>query len=370
MSELLQKIRQWSHYCQLLGKRGTHASQVLQQIIGVYSAHPSGPLSLLARISGFTPADFHALDQHKLAYRIPVMRESAYLISHEQASQVFSATIPPETDPYWQKRYSQSGRLIPADNYASWKQSILQAIATEPLPIDAVQKACPQIPADIMKPLLNRMAYEGYLLRVGASGLRSNSIMYVSAAAWSGGEFTRVPTQEALVWLAAQYLSAFGPARVKDFQWWAGISAAKAKEAIAAHPTVEVEKGLLLPRHLLPAFEKYKAPNADQIDILPQWDTYTMGYAPDGRTRFVSPDKQVYLYGKLGATGGNGVETILVNGLAHGTWRTKISGSKMHLQLNLFEKPGPQLAAELQKQFAQIAQFLSLKISDTHTSII
>jgi len=358
VSDFLHQIRQWSHHRQLLGHRSANAEEVLQQITGVYGTHPSGPLSLLARVQNFTPAAYHLLDAQKKAFRVPAMRESVYLLHAAQAATVFSATLPPANHVYWQKRYTQPGRHIPPELYEPMKQAILQTAIT-PMPPDYLKQTL-QIPDAILKPLLNRLAFEGFLLRVGATGLRANNITYVSAAVWAGGQLVRVPEPQALAWLAAQYLSGFGPARVKDFQWWAGITAAKAKEAIAATPTVELGGGLLLPAALLPQFENFKATPEDCLDLLPQWDSYTMGYAPDGRQRFVNPDKQERLYGKLGATGGNAMETVLVNGLAHGVWKPAISGNKINLSVTLWEKPGAKLTHLLQGQFAQLANFLQL----------
>ena len=63
-----------------------------------------------------------------------------------------------------------------------------------------------------------------------------------------------------------------------------------------------------------------------------------MGYAPDGRERFVHPDNQHHIYGKLGATGGNGLGTVLINGMAHAVWTSRFKGSKMEINLNYFEK--------------------------------
>jgi hypothetical protein len=72
------------------------------------------------------------------------------------------------------------------------------------------------------------MAFEGRLLRVGANGLRSNIISHVNTNAWAGDKFVPVDSNKALASLAGEYLRAFGPARIRDFQWWAGITVGKA----------------------------------------------------------------------------------------------------------------------------------------------
>lgn len=205
------------------------------------------------------------------------------------------------------------------------------------------------------------MAFERKLLRVGAKSLRSNIIAYVSTEAWNGSTFKNIDPQKAQIWLAKKYLYTFGPTRIKDFQWWAGITLTKAKAAFTAFETVDLGNNLLLLKEDQTAFEAFKIPQKDCIDILPQWDSYTMGYAPGGRERFVSSDMQHHIYGKLGATGGNGLGTILINGKARGAWTSRFKGTKMEVDLNLFEKVGSKSKADILKAFHEIAILLNAK---------
>ncbi len=52
-----------------------------------------------------------------------------------------------------------------------------------------------------------------------------------------------------------------------------------------------------------------------------------MGYVPDGRECFVSPDMQQQIFGKIGATGGNALGVLLVNGTDHGSWDSRFKGN-------------------------------------------
>ena len=142
------------------------------------------------------------------------------------------------------------------------------------------------------------MAFERKLLRFGAKSLRSNIISYVSTEAWNGTAFDKIDQEKAQIWLAKKYLGAFGPARIKDFQWWAGTTLTKAKAAFSEIDTVALGTDLLLLKEDLSAFESFKLKSSDSLDILPQWDNYIMGYAPDGRERFVSTEMQHHIYGK------------------------------------------------------------------------
>ncbi|NIR50511.1 winged helix DNA-binding domain-containing protein [candidate division KSB1 bacterium] len=353
------KFRHWSYHRQRLGKQGTNVQQVLKDIIGVYSSHPTAPLSLHARVKSLDEPAFYELDERRLAFRIPAMRLSIYMLPKDTAHLTFAATVPPASDPRWQKRYSQKNRFIRQEDYEDWKEAILK-LADKPLTAADIKKAG-ILPDASVKLVLNRMAYEGHLLRVGARSLRSNIIRYTGTKSWTGDNFEEVDRDKALAWLAGEYLRAFGPARTTDFQWWAGISVTDAKQAMNAHETIHLEDDSLLLAEDLDEFESFKIPDKDSLVILPRWDSYTMGYAPDGRERFVSPDMQHHVYGSIGATGGNALGVVLVNGAAHGSWESRFAGNKTTVKLKLFEKPSGQLQKDIENQFNELAAFLQAK---------
>jgi hypothetical protein len=359
MSDTTTKMRHWSYQRQCLGRRGTDPLQVLRNVIGVYSAHPTAPLSFFARVREFKDSDFYLLDENRLVLRIPAMRLSVYMVPKETAPLVFAATVPPASDPVWQKRYSQKGRNIPVNEYGNWQRRILD-LAVQPLTAKAIKQNS-GIPAEKAKLVLNRMAYEGSLLRVGAQSLRSNIISYVSAETWVGDSLSGKDRDEALTWLAGAYLKSFGPARVKDFQWWTGVNISRAKKAVAEQATVDIGDDYLLLTGDMDEFESFKFLPGDRVDLLPQWDCYTMGYAPDGRERFVSQDMQEELYGSLGATGGNALGAVLINGLAHGVWNYRFKGTSMQVRFNMFEKVSPQIRNEIEKQVNEVAAFFKAK---------
>lgn len=359
MPDSNEKLTRWSHLRQLLGKQAKNPEQALSSIIGVYSAHPSAPLSLFARVQNFSEKAFFELDEKRLAYRVPAMRQSVYLLPKDFAHIAMAATLDAPDDPSWEKRYSQPGRKIPPEYYENWTAEVLK-VATKPLNLNDIAAAT-SIPHDNLKTSLNRMAFERKLLRVGAKSLRSNGISYVATESWNGTPFEHIDQAKAQIRLAEKYLRAFGPARVKDFQWWAGITATQAKTAFGALETANLGEGLLLLKTDLAAYEAFKIPQNDCLDILPQWDSYIMGYAPDGRERFVSPDMQHHIYGKLGATGGNGLGTVLLNGKAIGSWTSRFKGSNMEVSLNLFDTTGEKLKNDLTEAFKNIAGLLDAK---------
>lgn len=86
-----------------------------------------------------------------------------------------------------------------------------------------------------------------------------------------------------------------------------------------------------------------------------------MGYAPDGRSRFVTADTQAHVYGKIGATGGNALGVVLLNGLAVGAWTSRFKGASMVVALNLFEKPTGRIRQAIEARFHEMAALLKAK---------
>ena len=350
------KLRHWAYERQCLGRQGGTPAQVLKTVVGVYSAHPMGPLSLWARCRRLDDRSFLRLSSGRSVVRVPAMRFSAYLIPAASVAAVMGATLPPADDPFWEARYSVKGRAISKARYQSWTKKVLKAAG---VPVTAQEiEAATGIPNAQVKPVLNRMAFERLLLRVGADRLRSNAIRYVSAKKWLGSPIKRIEPAKARAWLAAEYLRAFGPARVKDFQWWSGVTATEARKAFEALRTVDVGKDLHLLAKDLPAFESFRKPAGDRLDLLPQWDCYSMGYAPDGRERLVTPDAQGKLFVRIGATPGNALGAVLVNGEAHGTWQPVFRGTKMIVTLKMFGKPTSKVVRDTRKRLEEAADFL------------
>jgi Winged helix DNA-binding domain len=295
---MVDRLRAFTYERQRLGQAAPNAARALTDVIAVYSSHPSAPLSLHARTKRMTAAQFRKLD----VLRLPAMRMSIHVLPATTAHLAFHATPAPPADRKKRMRHFK----FTEQRYDELRAQILKA-ASDPLTLPELREKVGAEP-DEFKGISAQMTRDGELLRIGAEGLRSNELGYVA------NELEGADADEALAWLAGEYLRAFGPIRVKDFVWWAGVNATRAKQALAAHETEELVDGLLIRPEDRSQLEKAKKPQG--VDLLPKWDSYTMGYAPDGRDRFAHPDvvKECYDFR------GDGRPVILVDGQAAGTW--------------------------------------------------
>jgi len=300
----------------------------------VYSTHPTAPLALLARTAALIASEFHALEQQRQAVRIVGMRGSAFLVPTADAGAIFSATsLPPnKLEP------TLRARGLDLETYTRLAPRVLECCASPLKPAEL--RACLPVPEDVY--LVARiLARQGQILRVNASSVRVDQLRYVSTTAWLGQPLEQVDRQAALSWLGHAYLRAFGPARVADFAWWCGCSRREATVALSHSATVECDGLLLLLEEDRDAFEQVEPIDPDVVAVLPKWDSYTMGYAPDGRQRFIDDRFLGLAYtsvtGSPGATAGDGLPLVLRGGRAVATWSHRLVGKDVAITVTPFE---------------------------------
>jgi hypothetical protein len=361
----VERLSAWSHERQGLGHAFRDPLTALRDVVGVYSAHPAGPLTLAARCSQLDAESFHALEVRREAVRIIGMRSSAFLVPLDLADDIIAAT---RRDSEWQPAVLRS-RGLDADTYAALQPLVLEA-ASEPLTPTQLRRAL-GVGADDDRAYftMRLMAREGSILRVGTGRVRSDDLRWVSTEAWLGRSLGDGDPGAALGRLAAAYLHGYGPARMSDFAWWAGVTRRRASAAIESVDTVPVGGDLLLPRDVEPLWQKGVPLDPESIDVLPKWDAYSMGYAPDGRRRFVADAHLPLAYStagtKIGATAGDGLPLILRGGRAVATWSHRLSGKTMSVTVSPFDmsaREGEELLAKTASEFERIGQLFEARV--------
>jgi hypothetical protein len=132
---------------------------------------------------------------------------------------------------------------------------------------------------------------------------------------WAPGAKS-LPFDEALARLALRYFTGHGPATVRDFMWWSGLTTTEAKAGLTA---VAGELG----RETIDGQEYYFAQDLQDaatapLDafLLPPFDEFLVAY----RDRSAALDPQ---YNTLIVPGGNGIfnPIIVIDGQVVGTWK-------------------------------------------------
>ena len=321
----IQHLRAWSYARQRIGDPATTPEQALRAVVAVYATHPTAPLALWARTASFSPARYRRLDQGGKAVRMPAMRRTVFLVPRKSAARVFNAaraspTIVDKTlkrQDFSRTAYERAAKKV----LAATKEAVTSRNLEE-----AVGLKGPKLAS-----ILRALRYEGRILTLAGESLNMAPHQYVAAEAHVPEGLDAGDASEALSWLAGEYLRAYGPARIKDFAWWAGVTKGAATRAIEAQRTVDIGEGLLLLAKDAGAFERV-TPCRGEVALLPKWDAYTMGLAPDGRERFVHPDVYSAVYTPIGVgLPGDGNPIMLVNGEAVATWTFSLKeGPSVH----------------------------------------
>ncbi|MGH2817352.1 MAG: DNA glycosylase AlkZ-like family protein [Actinomycetota bacterium] len=348
--DTIDRLRAWSYARQRLGDPAGTAEQALRAVVAVYATHPTAPLALWARTRSFTATRYRRIDSARKGLRIPCMRRTVFLVPRKHAAHVFTAVrASPAHAQRPLKRHGISTRA-----YEGLAKRILAA-AEEPLPTRALEDAA-GIKAGKLAAVLRCLRYEGRLLTLAGDSLHMSPHRYVATSAWIPEGLEAGDAADALAWLASEYLRAYGPARSADFAWWTGVTKKAAGKALEPHDTVNVGDGLMLLAKDEPAFARVKRLRAE-VALLPKWDAYTMGHAPDGRRRFVHPDVQPRVYTPL-AVGlpGDGNPVALVDGEAVATWTyTQKDGAAVQL----FDTLGPKTRRRIDEKLDAVAGLLT-----------
>jgi hypothetical protein len=136
---------------------------------------------------------------------------------------------------------------------------------------------------------------------------------------------------ESLAELAKRYFRSHGPATLKDYSWWSGLSmedARKGLEAIKPKLNHEIVDGKTYWFSESAKIAKDKTPTAY---LMPNYDEYTVAYTDRNPIYDTKHDK------KLDARGNflfNNV--IVINGQVAGTWKRTIKTTSVLVDLNPF----------------------------------
>lgn len=329
----LDRLRAWSYRRQLLATPADDPMDALHGVVAVYSSHPSAPLSLLCRTRSFAASWLGEAEAARRVVRLMGPRGSIHLMPADTVARIFAVVRLPVEKFAGNLAYAK----IERDQYDALKRRMPDVLREPMTPAEA--QAAFGMGANLMT-ALRVMSYEGLVLRLGGS-LRTDVLRYVSTEAWLGHPLDEPDPDDSLRWLAMEYLRAFGPARVKDVAWWMGTSQKRASEALRGAEVADAGGGYLLPAALEADFESVKPLDGNAVAVLPKWDAYTMGYAPDGRQRLVADEhlKRAYSTAKqgTGATSGDGNPLLLRGGRAVATWSHKFTGDKMAVTGTPFE---------------------------------
>ena len=205
--------------------------------------------------------------------------------------------------------------------------------------------------------LLSRASLEGLICQVAV--VRNNPVYALCEEILPAGR--TLQGEEALAELAARYLTSRGPATLRDFAWWSGLSMAACRAGLEAVRTRFV-------RESVEGREYWFAPETEVLPLaeptahlLPNYDEFLIAYADRG----ASLDKAEHAY----IAQGNGLSaTVEVGGRIVGTWRRTLAKDRVEVTVQLFRSVGPEDIEAIRAAEDRYGKYLDLRAETSFSS--
>lgn len=141
---------------------------------------------------------------------------------------------------------------------------------------------------------------------------------------------THMTKDEALEEISKRYFYSHGPATLKDFVWWSGLTVKEAQAGLKSveHELTKYEIGNKI--YWTEIGRKLRDQALPNVKIIPQYDDYLLGYQDRGAS--IDERTKILLKQKYGIFN----PVILVNGTVTGTWKREINKNKVIFKLNHF----------------------------------
>ena len=191
--------------------------------------------------------------------------------------------------------------------------------------------------------MLQRASLDGLICQ-GVAVRNVPTFMAVDESIAQGKTLTR---EEALAELVQRYFTSHGPATLKDFIWWSGLTAGDARAGLAAS-SAQLQQITVDGQLYWLAQEPIATDHLPQpVYLLPGFDEYLLGYAD--RRAVLEPQ-----YANHIVPGGNGVfyPTIVSKGQIVGTWQRTFKKGMVIMT----PQPFTTLSPDEQKAFVSAAQ--------------
>lgn len=358
--------------------------RVSRDLVGLHASGPAVPyLSLWARVHGFQRDMLDdALYESRTLAKVLCMRVTLHAVPSDEVL-LFLHACRVYVERRTPARFRGAGLLAeaglcPADEAGALlvkiQHQILDLLARRgPSTLSEISQHVPELQAtmshdqgrayegqfSIGSRLISEMCAQALLVRARPRGTwRSNLNEYAPLTAWLPGPGLEPGSpQEARTWLVRRYLSAFGPARFEDAQWWTGFTKRDTEAALEtlAPELVQVAIDGLEIGHLMLAddarqLSRFSEPDTPAVFFLPGLDPYIMGYRD--RRRYLAAEHEVYVLTR----DGNTVPTVWVNGQVTGAWGQRRDGSLVYA---LFEPVSPGQGRLLTQEAARLEHFLA-----------
>ena len=381
----LEHLNSWRMHRQFLDHPypSKNIMDLIRAIGWIYSPGCSTPyLSLWGRIPAIKSDDLNKLvfDDHKLI-QLETLRGCTMLVPRDQAN--VALRIRPRTFTELSKQARQQMPINEAD-MEKLKTAILKSLHSSSKTMEQILQA---VPANLVRDFgidlkrigltsslalaVNLLKEEGKLLKQQAKKrLDSTEYSYVlTTSLLPEADPFNFRMEEACAQLAAQYFRAEGPARVKDFAWWAGINvtdaikgAGEVKPRLVPISVEDTKDEFLISESDLDALVGFK-PTEFALNFIPYRDTYLKGQR-EVVNRFVPAEHADKPFSRWkGKLINDPLATIILNGRVVGVWEWNEDDEEVDLLL--FDSSIPKSVEKaIHKRAGELASYIRSNLGE------
>ncbi len=336
----------------------TDIVQIVRDIYGLHATNATTPyISLFARAGDFTRDRLEReLYVQKSLGKIRCVRTTVHVLPRETIPIAFAATrclveISSETF----LRYTGG---VTREQYEETSREILHILRGEGLSTALIKK---RLGTGLnVSPIVNLMCDQGLLVRGRSDkGWKSNThTYYVFCEYFPGMDLAAMDPVRAREMTVRQYLSAYGPATVKDISWWSGFTLTEVRrilrllgEEVTEVAISELEGTYIMLAADRDALQHCQPTPEPAVNLLPALDPYLQGYKE--RQRYLDREHHDMAFDRSG----NSTSTILVDGRVAGVWDLA-DGPRPAVKLFLFRPPDGKVLHLLESRARAMGEFI------------
>ena len=303
--------------------------EVIEHLVGMQAQSPNTPyVGLWSRIAGFHIDDLSSLYRSRDVVRIAAMRSTIHLVSALDCIALRNA-VQPVVDRLFNGGYAKLLKGIDLDEMAALGR---KAVESSPMTFGQIgQHLAARWPGRDPNALAYGTRALIPLVQVPPRGIwgESGLAVHTSAETWITKECpSTIPVED----LVRRYLAAFGPASVRDFQAWSGLT--RTRDTLEAMSSTLVrfqsENGVDL--FDLPDAPRPGADVEVPVRFLPEFDNALLSH--HDRSRIIADKFRKTVYTINGQIPG----TVLVDGFVRGRWYIEREKKKATLRIERFDR--------------------------------
>jgi hypothetical protein len=158
--------------------------------------------------------------------------------------------------------------------------------------------------------------------------------------------------EEALGRLADRYFLSHGPATLRDFSWWSGLSLTDARKGLESVKSKFISETNGSDTYWLGETNSLAANKTQSVFLLPAFDEFIISYKNRSASLLLEN------HGKAISNNGIFWPVVVVNGKVVGLWKRVIKKERVLIELDFFQRHNKSIQQQIKKAAAVYGNFL------------